>query len=76
MLSASPQTWISVNAKKRTFEYGLVFEASDVLVIEEAAASSAFNLGGVEVADEEEQADEQAGGGGDALGVAFGQFEG
>ena len=76
VLRTAGGVWISVNSKKKTFEYGLVFEASDVLVIEEAAASSAFNLGGVEVADEEEQADEQAGGGGDALGGAFGQFEG
>ena len=75
VLRTAGGVWISVNAKKKTFEYGLVFEASDVLVIEEAAASSAFNLGGVQVADEEEQADEQAGGGGDALGGAFGQFE-
>ena len=76
VLRTAGGVWISVNAKKKTFEYGLVFEASDVLVIEEAAASSAFNLGGVEVANEEEQADEQAGGGGDALGGAFGPFEG
>ena len=76
VLRTAGGVWISVNAKKKTFEYGLVFEASDVLVIEEAAASSAFNLGGVEVTNEEEQADEQAGGGGDALGGAFGQFEG
>ena len=75
VLRTAGGVWISVNAKKKTFEYGLVFEASDVLVVEEAAASSAFNLGGVDVADEEEQADEQAGGGGDALGGAFGQFE-
>ena len=71
VLRTAGGVWISVNAKKKTFEYGLVFEASDVLVVEEAAASSAFNLGGVEVADEEEQ----AGGGGDALGGAFGPFE-
>ena len=76
VLRTAGGVWISVNAKKKTFEYGLVFEASDVLVVEEAAASSAFNLGGVEVADEEEQAEAQAGGGGDALGGAFGPFEG
>ena len=76
VLCTAGGVWIFVNAKMQTFKYGLVFEASDVLVIEEAAASSAFNLGGVEVANEEEQADEQAGGGGDALGGAFGQFEG
>ena len=76
VLRTAGGVWIFVNAKMQTFKYGLVFEASDVLVVEEAVASSAFNLGGVEVANEEDQADEQAGGGGDALGGAFGQFEG
>ena len=72
VLRTAGGVWISVNAKMQTFKYGLVFEASDVLVVEEAVASSAFNLGGIEVADEEEQ----AGGDGDAPGGAFGQFEG
>ena len=46
--------WVSVNAKKKTFEYGLVFEASDLLVVEEGEATSAFN---VEVASSDEEAD-------------------
>lgn len=71
VLRTAGGVWISVNAKKKTFEYGLVFEAADLLVIEEPAASSAFNLGGVEVA--EEEADEA---GGDAgFDGAFGQFD-
>ena len=53
VLRTAGGVWISANPKKRTFEYGLVFEAVDLLVIEEPAASSAFNLGGVEVAEEE-----------------------
>ena len=53
--------WISVNAKKKTVDYGLVLEATHVMVIEEPAASSAFNLGGVEVAEEEEEASEDSG---------------
>ena len=47
--------WISVNAKKKTVDYGLVLEATHVMVIEEPAASTAFNLDGVEVAEEEEK---------------------
>ena len=70
VLRTAGGVWISVNAKMQTFAYGLIFEASDVLVIEGAAPSSAFNLGGVEVTDEEEQ----AGGDDDALDGAFGQF--
>ena len=61
VLRTAGGVWISVNSKKKTFQYGLIFEAADLLVIEEPAASSAFNLSGVEVADEETD--------------AFGQFE-
>ena len=58
--------WISVNAKKKTFEYGLVFEASDLLVVEEGEATSAFN---VEVASSDEEV------GDDAASVGDGPFD-
>ena len=61
LLRTAGGVWISVNAKKKTFEYGLVFEACELLVIEETEASSSFNLSGVDVASEEEE----EGGGGD-----------
>ena len=67
VLRTAGGVWISVNPKKKTFDYGLIFEATDLLVIDEPAASSAFNLGGVEVA--EEEADEV--GGATAFGDAF-----
>jgi len=54
VLRTAGGVWISVNAKKKTFEYGLVFEASDLLVVEEGEATSAFN---VEVASSDEEAD-------------------
>ena len=54
VLRTAGGVWISANAKKKTFEYGLVFEASDLLVVEEGAAPSAFN---VEVASSDEEAD-------------------
>ena len=66
VLHTAGGVWISVNAKKKTFEYGLVFEACDLLVVEEGAAPSAFN---VEVASDE---DEEADGGGASVGG--GQF--
>ena len=66
VLRTAGGVWISVNAKKRTFEYGLVFEASDLLVVEEGAAPSAFN---VEVASSDEEVD-----GGDGASVGGGQF--
>ena len=59
VLRTAGGVWLSVNAKKKTLEYGLVFEACELLVIEETEAGSSFNLGGVDVASEEE------GGGGD-----------
>ena len=59
--------WISVNAKKKTFEYGLVFEASDLLVVEEGEVASAFN---VAVAFSDEEVD-----GGDGASVGGGQFD-
>ena len=65
VLRTAGGVWISVNAKKKTFEYGLVFEASDLLVVEEGAAPSAFN---VEVASSDEEAD------GDGASVGGGQF--
>ena len=54
VLRTAGGVWISVNAKKKTFEYGLVFEATDLLVVEEAAPASAFN---VEVEPSDEEAD-------------------
>jgi hypothetical protein len=68
VLRTAGGVWISVNAKKKTFEYGLVFEASDLLVVEEAAPASAFN---VEVEPSDEEAD-----GGDGASVGDGQFDG
>ena len=66
VLRTAGGVWISVNAKKKTFEYGLVFEASDLLVVEvEGAAPSAFN---VEVASSDEEAD------GEDTTVGGGQF--
>ena len=59
VLRTAGGVWISVNAKKKTFEYGLVFEASDLLLVEEAAPASAFNV-------EVEPSDEEADGGGGA----------
>ena len=67
VLRTAGGVWVSVNAKKKTFEYGLVFEASDLLVVEEGAAPSAFN---VEVASSDEEAD-----GGDGASVDGGQFD-
>ena len=52
VLRTAGGVWISVNAKKKTIDYGIILEATDLLVFEEPAASSAFNFGGVEVADE------------------------
>ena len=66
MLRTAGGVWISVNAKKKTFEYGLVFVASDLLVVDEGAAPSAFN---VEVASSDEDA-----GGDDGASVGGGQF--
>ena len=66
VLRTAGGVWISVNAKKKTFEYGLVFEASDLLVVEEGVAPSAFN---VEVASSDEEVD-----GGDGASVGGGQF--
>ena len=57
VLRTAGGVWISVNAKKKTFEYGLVFEACELLVIEETETASSFNFGGVEVATSED--DEQ-----------------
>ena len=68
VLRTAGGVWISANAKKKTFEYGLVFEASDLLVVEEGAAPSAFN---VEVASSDEEVD-----GGDGASVGDGQFDG
>ena len=65
VLRTAGGVWISVNAKKKTFEYGLVFEASDLLVVEEGATPSAFN---VEVASSDEEA------GDDGASVGNGQF--
>ena len=54
VLRTAGGVWISVNAKKKTLEYGLVFEAFELLVIEETEAGSSFNLGGVEEASDDE----------------------
>ena len=54
VLRTAGGVWVAVNAKKKTFEYGLVFEASDLLVVEEAAPASTFN---VEVEPSDEEAD-------------------
>jgi hypothetical protein len=67
VLRTADGVWISVNAKKKTFEYGLVFEASDLLVVEEGAAPSTFN---VEVASSDEEVD-----GGDGASVGDGRFD-
>lgn len=63
VLRTAGGVWISVNAKKKTFEYGLVFEGYELLVIEETgeAGTASFNFGGVEVASDTE-GDEQASG--------------
>lgn len=61
VLRTAGGVWISVNAKKKALDYGLIFEASEMLVIEETEAASSFNLGGVEVAEDEEQANGDAG---------------
>ena len=66
VLRTAGGVWISVNAKKKTFEYGLVFEASDLLVVDEGAAPSTFN---VEVASSDEEV------GDDAASVGDGQFD-
>lgn len=53
--------WVNVNAKKKTFEYGLVFEASDLLVVDEGEEASGFNVevasSDGEVEDEETKAE-------------------
>jgi len=50
VLRTAGGVWVTVNAKKKTFEYGLVFEVSELLVVEETAPGASFNFGGVEVA--------------------------
>jgi len=68
VLRTAGGVWISVNAKKKTFEYGLVFEAYELLVIEETEADSSFNFGGVEVTSDTEDPT-TFGGAGDAFGA-------
>ena len=58
VLRTAGGVWVSANAKKRTLEYGLVLEVFELLVIEENAADSSVNFGGVEVASEDEGANE------------------
>ena len=52
MLRTAGGVWISV--KKKTFEYGIVFEAFELVVIEEPDQTSSFNSGGVVVASDDE----------------------
>jgi len=52
VLRTAGGVWISTNAKKKTIEYGLVFEASDLLVVDEGEDASGFN---VEVASSDEE---------------------
>ena len=48
--------WIRVKAKKAEFDYGLCFEASDLLVVEEEAKCGAgINFGGLVDIDSEEE---------------------
>lgn len=54
VLRTAGGVWVNVNAKKKTFEYGLVFEASDLLVVNEDEETSAFN---VEVASSDGEAE-------------------
>ena len=59
VLRTAGGVWISVNSKKKTFEYGLVFEAYELLVIEETeAGTGSFNFGGVEVESDADVADD------------------
>lgn len=53
--------WVKLNAKKKTFEYGLVFAASELLVIEETNTGSSFNFGDNCVASENDEDDEPGG---------------
>lgn len=48
---------MTVNAKKKTFEYGLVFEASELLVVveESGGGSCSMNFEGVEVASDTDE---------------------
>ena len=63
VLRTAGGVWISVNAKKKSFEYGLVFEACDLLVVEEGAAASAFNVDVASESEEPEDADAAFAGG-------------
>ena len=74
VLRTAGGVWISVNPKKKTFDYGLVFEATDLLVVEEPAASSAFNLGGIEVVEGGETEEDGATAFDGGFGAGFGQF--
>jgi hypothetical protein len=47
VLRTAGGVWISV--KKKTFEYGLIFEAHEMVVIEDTQESSALNFGDAEV---------------------------
>lgn len=67
VLQTAGGVWISVNAKKKTFEYGLVFEAVHLLVIEETETPSSFNLSGVEEVDEEKASDAASANGADQV---------
>ena len=75
VLRTAGGVWISVNAKKKTFEYGLVFEAYELLVIEETEAAPSFNFDGVGVVSSDDDQDKDNGeanaedGGYDALGA-------
>ena len=57
VLRTAGGVWISTNAKKKTIEYGLVFEASDLLVVEEGEEASGFNVEGAS-SDEEVEGEE------------------
>ena len=44
VLRTAGGVWVNVNAKKKTFEYGLVFEASDLLVVNEGEELSLIHI--------------------------------
>ena len=57
ILRTAGGVWMTVNAKKKTFEYGLVFEASELLVVveESGGGSCSMNFEGVEVASDTDE---------------------
>ena len=61
MLRTAGGVWISINTKKKTFAYGLVFEACELLVVEESEGGGcSMNFEGVEVASSDTEEAESA----------------